>query len=58
MEDDISTNSLILYIEREIAVTFNIEVIIDYLQDLEEQTLWFDVSYLCHYTKRKLNPLK
>jgi len=39
MEDDISTNSLILYIEREIAVTFNIEVIIDYLRDLEEQTL-------------------
>lgn len=39
MEDDISTNSLILYIEREIAITFNREVIIDYLQDLEEQTL-------------------
>ena len=39
MEDDISTNSLILYIEIEIAVTFNIEVIIDYLRDLEEQTL-------------------
>ena len=30
MEDDISTNFLILYIEREIAVTFNIEVIVDY----------------------------
>lgn len=39
MEDDISTNSLILYIERETAVTFNREVIIDYLRDLEEQTL-------------------
>jgi len=41
MEDDFLTNSLIMYIEREIAKTLSIDSIIDDFRDLKERQVPF-----------------
>ena len=41
MEDDFLMDSMILYIEKEIAAKFGIELIIDEFQDLKERRVPF-----------------